>query len=61
MRLSEFIRDMQHLASSMDVDPEVMLFDTETEKEYRLRPDEGDEGRFDFQILRGDAEIVLEF
>lgn len=60
MKLSEFIRDMQQLAGEGN-DPEVILFDIESHTDFVLRPDEGPEGRFDFQITRGDDQIVLEF
>lgn len=58
MKLSEMIRDMQQLASTMDADPEVILFDRFGDREMKLDPDSD---TFDFQIMRGDAQIVIEF
>jgi len=58
MRLSQFAQVVESLASSMDGDPEVILFDRATETELRVDPDAD---VFDYEILRGDREIVIEF
>ncbi len=60
MKLSEFIRDLQNLADAMPNcdDPEVVLFDRLREQTLSVDPDAD---RFEFEALRGDGEIVIEF
>lgn len=54
MKLSDAIEQMQQLAKHIDGDPDLILYD---------RDGDGSNGRDikEFEIMRGDAEIVLEF
>lgn len=60
MKLSEFVQMLEHLAASMPDcdDPEVGLYDRDREVTLVVDPD-GD--RFEFEVTRGDAEILIEF
>ncbi len=56
MKLSEFIRDALQLAG--DTDPELELFDRNRGVELRNDPDTD---MWDFEVMRGDNCIVIEF
>ena len=60
MRLSDAIQQLQYLASQdlKGGDCEVILYDTNSDIEYRARPEDEE---IDFWFARGDGEIVIEF
>lgn len=58
MKLSELIKDLQHLGEVVGGDPEFQLFDKERNQTLVNDPD-GDVQ--DFEVLRGDNLVVIEF
>lgn len=54
MKVKDLIQELQHFNG----DDEVVLFDRSDERELRVDPDAG---TFEFEITRGDHEVVFEF
>ena len=60
MTIRDLIDQLQRFAAEdlKGGDMEVVLYDRLEHVEYTVNPDEN---RFDFELLRGDGEIVIEF
>lgn len=60
MMVKDLINELQRMAAQdlKGGDAEVILYDTNSDIEYHADPDSED---WDFEVLRGDGEIVIEF
>jgi hypothetical protein len=60
MTINDFIQQVQHLAAQdlKGGDAELVLWDRTNDRELRVNPDAD---VFDFELTRGDGELVIEF
>ena len=59
MKLSEFIQQAQQMAAQTDIpDPELVLYDRFGDRTMKL---DADADVWDFELTRGQNEIVIEF